>query len=375
MPNKTAFVTGGTGFIGLNLVEHLTQSGWDVVALHRPKSRLMYLQKYPVRLVEGAIEDAASLDRAMPEDVDAVFHVAGDVSLWSGHKQRQWRTNVEGTRNMVATALAKRSRKFVHTSSTAVYGIPAEQFDETSPKLGKDSFNYQHSKAVAEEEVANGVTQGLDAVFLNPANVIGRYDWGTWSRFIRLAANGQLLRIPPGRACYADVGAVVRAHHAAAEKGRTGHNYILGGSEASYRRDRADGGQIARPTDHQYRRRPPAGIARRWPRLGMDVDDHRERATDFRGIGGNREREHHLSKRQGHPRTRLSARVARNHVQGLHRLDDRRGSHSPADSCSITGRPRREIGKRLNIRPIMRSYMRGGMSRLKRTLNPSRPGK
>src|SRR5262245_43961190 len=107
MPKNTAFVTGGTGFIGLNLVEHLTQLGWDVIALQRPKSRLTYLQKYPVRLVEGAIEDKASLDRAMPENVDAVFHVAGDVSLWSSHKQRQWRTNVEGTRNMVATALAK----------------------------------------------------------------------------------------------------------------------------------------------------------------------------------------------------------------------------------------------------------------------------
>ncbi len=57
MPNRTAFVTGGTGFIGLNLVEHLTQSGWDVVALHRPNSKLTYLQKYPVRLVEGAIEE------------------------------------------------------------------------------------------------------------------------------------------------------------------------------------------------------------------------------------------------------------------------------------------------------------------------------
>jgi dihydroflavonol-4-reductase len=234
MPNKIAFVTGGTGFIGLNLVEHLTQSGWDVVALHRPNSRLTHLQKYPVRLVEGAIEDAASLERAMPEDVDAVFHVAGDVSLWSGHKQRQWQTNVEGTRNMVATALARRSRKFVHTSSTAVYGIPPKPFDETSPKLGKDSFNYQHSKTAAEEEVAKGIAQGLDAVFLNPANVIGRYDWSTWSQFIRLAANRQLPRIPPGRACYADVRAVVRAHLAAAEMGRTGHNYILGGTEASY---------------------------------------------------------------------------------------------------------------------------------------------
>jgi len=135
---------------------------------------------------------------------------------------------------MVATALAKRARKFVHTSSTAVYGVQTEPFDETAPKLGKDSFNYQNSKAVAEEEVSKGIAQGLDAVFLNPANVIGRYDWSTWSQFIRLAANRQLFRIPPGRARYADVGAVVRAHLAAAEKGRTGHNYILGGPEASY---------------------------------------------------------------------------------------------------------------------------------------------
>lgn len=234
MPNKTAFVTGGTGFVGLNLVEQLTQSGWDVVALHRASSRLTHLQNYPVRLVEGEIEDKASLERAMPEHVDAVFHVAGDVSLWSGHKQRQWRTNVVGTRNMVATALTKRCKKFVHTSSTAVYGTPAEPFDETSPKLGKDGFSYQDSKAVAEEEVAKGIAQGLDAVILNPANVIGRYDWGTWSQFIRLAANRKLFRIPPGRACYADVGAVVRAHLAAVEKGRTGENYILGGPEASY---------------------------------------------------------------------------------------------------------------------------------------------
>ena len=234
MRNKTAFVTGGTGFIGLNLVEHLTQSGWDVVALHRPSSRLTHLRNYPVRLVEGSIEDKASLERAMPGNVDVVFHVAGDVSQWSSHKERQWRTNVEGTRNLVATALAKRTRKFVHTSSTAAYGFQTELFDETAPKLGRNSFNYQHSKAMAEEEVARGVAQGLDAVILNPANVIGRYDWGTWSQFIRLAADKRLFRVPPGSACYCDVGAVVRAHVAAVERGQTGHNYLLGGDVASY---------------------------------------------------------------------------------------------------------------------------------------------
>jgi nucleoside-diphosphate-sugar epimerase len=232
--SKKAFLTGGSGFIGSNLVELLVQSGWEVTALHRANSRLTHLQKYPVRLVEGTIEDASSLERAMPEEVDAVFHVAADVSLWSGHKERQWRTNVVGTRNMVAAALLKRSRRFVHTSSTAVYGTPSQPFDETFRKVGKSKFNYQFSKAMAEVEVTKGIEQGLDAVLLNPAHVIGRYDWGTWSTFIRLAAKRQLLRIPPGRACFADVGAVVQAHVAAVERGRTGHNYILGGPEASY---------------------------------------------------------------------------------------------------------------------------------------------
>ena len=146
MPNKTAFVTGGTGFIGVNLIEHLSRSGWDVVALHRPDSRLTQLKKHPMRLVEGEIEDADSLERAMPEDLDAVFHVAGDVSLWSGHRERQWRTNVEGTRNMVAAALAKRAKKFIHTSTVSVYGMQTEPFDETAPKLGRDSFYYQTIK-------------------------------------------------------------------------------------------------------------------------------------------------------------------------------------------------------------------------------------
>jgi dihydroflavonol-4-reductase len=234
MPNRTAFVTGGTGFIGLNLVEHLSRAGWDVVALHRPTSRLNQLKKYPICLVQGEIEEAASLERAMPQDVDAVFHVAGDVSLWSGHSERQWRTNVEGTRNTVAVALKKRAKKFIHTSTVSVYGMQTEPFDETAPKLGRDSFYYQRSKTAAEDEVAKGIDQGLDAVFLNPANVIGPYDWSTWSKFIRLAANRQLFRIPPGRACYAEVSEVVRAHVAAVDKGRTGHNYLLGGPDASY---------------------------------------------------------------------------------------------------------------------------------------------
>ena len=309
MPNKTAFVTGGTGFIGLNLVEHLVESGWDVTALHRPKSDLTYLEKYPLRLVEGMIEDADSLERAMPDNLDAVFHVAGDTSMWSRHKHRQWRTNVEGTRNMVMKALAKRSKKFIHTSTSGVYGIAREPFDETAPKLGKGSFSYQRSKTMAEEEVAKGIALGLDAVMLNPANVIGRYDRSSWSQFIRMAANRQLPLIPPGSACFCDIGAVVRAHVAALEKGRTGHNYLLGGPEASYREIvRIVGQLLGQPTNKWVAR--PSGFRLAGRALGSLSRVSGKEPMIAPEIGRTPQCKYYLPKRQGNPRTRLSARPA-----------------------------------------------------------------
>jgi nucleoside-diphosphate-sugar epimerase len=185
---RTAFVTGATGFLGLNLVGELTTLGWTVLALHRAQSNLTCLKGFPVRLVEGSIEDAASLERALPEGVDVVFHVAGDVSFWAQNNARQTRTNVEGTRNVVAAALLRGVKRLVHTSTTGVYGLPTQPFDETAPHLGKHSwFHYQHTKALAEEEVRLGISRGLDAVLLNPANIIGPYDLHNWSRLIRLA--------------------------------------------------------------------------------------------------------------------------------------------------------------------------------------------
>ncbi len=231
---RTAFVTGATGFLGLNLVEQLTGLGWQVVALHRPTSNLTYLKRFPVRLVEGTIEDAAALERALPDGVDVIFHSAADVSFWSRHNDRQTRTNVDGTRNVVAAALKHGVKKFVHTSSTSVYGFPEVAFDETAPHLGKQSFNYQRTKALAEEEVRLGIGRGLDAVLLNPANVVGRYDAHNWSRLIRLAAQGKLPRVPSGRASFCHAAEVARAHIAAVERGRTGENYILGGADATY---------------------------------------------------------------------------------------------------------------------------------------------
>ena len=231
---KTAFVSGATGFLGLNLVRLLTEQGWAVTALHRPSSNLTYLKRFPVTLAEGQIEEAASLERAIPDGLDAVFHVAGDVSFWSGNRARQLKTNVEGTRNMAAVARRKGARRFVHTSSIAVYGTPGA-FDEASAHLGKSSpIGYLHSKALAEEEVQKAIAEGLDAVILNPANIVGPYDLSNWSRLFRLVSEGRLPGIPPGRAPFCHVAEVAKAHLTAFERGRTGENYILAGTEASH---------------------------------------------------------------------------------------------------------------------------------------------
>ena len=228
-------MTGATGFLGLNIVEHLTEQGWAVTALHRPTSNLTYLKQFPVTLTVGEIEEAASVKQAMPEKLDAVFHVAGDVSFWSGDRARQTRTNVDGTRNVVQAALGKGAKRFLHTSSIAVYGLQRHPFDETTPHGGKASWiNYLLTKALAEEEVRIAIGQGLDAVFLNPANIVGHYDAANWGRVFNLVAEDKLPGIPPGEAPFCHAVEVARAHLTAFERGRTGENYILAGTQATY---------------------------------------------------------------------------------------------------------------------------------------------
>ena len=132
---KTAFVTGATGFLGVNLVALLRAEGWRVVAIHRPASRLAELRDLGVELVPGAIDDPSSLERAMPEGVDAVFHVAGNTSVWSRNDAAQTRDNVEGTRNVAAAALARGARRMVHTSSVTVYGLGDFRATEETPPV------------------------------------------------------------------------------------------------------------------------------------------------------------------------------------------------------------------------------------------------
>ena len=227
---RTAFVTGATGFVGTNLVSALLAQQWRVLALVRNPERIAYLSRFPVELVEGDLDDATQLAKRIPAQCDAVFHVAGDTSLWPPHRARQYRTNVLGTRHMVQAALQQQVRRFIHTSSISAFGERDDVVDELSaPRGTESSIHYYQTKALAEQEVRAGIRMGLPAVLINPCHILGPYDSGNWARLFRLLKRGELPGIPPGTGMFCDVREVARAHLAAVDNGRLGINYFLGG--------------------------------------------------------------------------------------------------------------------------------------------------
>ena len=230
-----AFVTGATGFLGTNLVEQLCQQGWNTTALHRAQSNVQALHKFGVTGVVGDLTDGDSVLRAMPENVDAVFHVAANTSTWQPHHAQQTRENVIGTRHVCAAALARNAKRLVHISSIAAYGLRDDVITEESAQLGGQApINYYRTKAAAEQEVRLAVARGLHAVIVNPSHIVGPHDRHNWARIFRLIKAGKLPGIPPGQGSFCYAPEVAKTLIAAAEKGRVGANYLLGGTEASF---------------------------------------------------------------------------------------------------------------------------------------------
>jgi len=233
---KKAFVTGATGFVGLNLIEILVSEGWDVTALHLPGEDLTYLSRFDVKPVAGDILDYPGLLNVMPKDRDAVFHLAGDTTTWPKLAERQYNINVVGTANVCRAAMERAADRLVVTSSSSAYGCHDERFDESTPSNALTcGIHYHKTKYLAELEVKRLVNDGLDAVIINPCNIIGPYDTVNWSQLIINVIKNNLPGAPPGVGTFAHVKDVARAHVAAVESGRTGENYLLGGVEAGFK--------------------------------------------------------------------------------------------------------------------------------------------
>ena len=231
---RTAFVTGGTGFVGLNLVQRLKAEGWDVTALHRASSDLTYLKRFQPGLVVGEITDRASLETAIPKGTDTLFHVAGNTNMWRRRNAEQTRDNVDGTHNVVEAAISRGVRRLIVTSSISAYGGVSGAVTEETPSLAsKSRVNYELTKWKAQEIARAATSRGLEVVIMQPGAIMGAYDIGTWSRMFLLVRDGKLPGVPPANLTFAHVSEVVGAHIAAADRGTNGGQYILGGENRS----------------------------------------------------------------------------------------------------------------------------------------------
>ena len=233
----TILITGGTGLIGSHLVERLVADGHQVRVLVRPSSQRGELADLPVEWVNGDLLDASSLQAAM-QGVEQVYHLAAAMDDW-GPWELFYQTNVTGTENVCAAALAAGVRRLVYTSSIAATGL------EDYPRLKDESFPYvdpykkgQHpycaTKALAEQVVRRfHDDDGLPAVILRPTYVYGPREHKVGPYIVaRVVRRG--LRLLPGNGRnwhhWVYVGDLVRALVLAAQPGApTGRPYLIGG--------------------------------------------------------------------------------------------------------------------------------------------------
>ena len=236
----TTLVTGATGFVGSAVLRALIRRGEPVRALVRPSSSLRLLEGLPVQIVTGDLDEPASCRGAL-RGCDALFHVAADYRLWVPQPEPMYRTNVDGTRELLLAGAEAGVKRIVYTSSVATLGLRADRLpsDETTPATLADMIgHYKRSKFLAEQAVRELVAgSGLPAVIVNPSAPVGPADARPTptGRVVLEAARGRIPAFVDTGLNLVHVDDVAEGHLLAFEHGRIGERYILGGDNLSLR--------------------------------------------------------------------------------------------------------------------------------------------
>ena len=222
-------VTGASGFLGWHIARVLTERGHRVRALCRPASQLRELD---VERVTGDLRDPDSLRRAV-EGCEIVFHVAADYRLWSKHPGELYSSNVEGTRNILDAAARAKVERIVYTSTVGCIGMPeGRSGDEQTPVSFADmAGHYKRSKWLAEQVALEKSAAGLPVVIVNPTAPVGDHDWKPTptGKIITDFLRDKLPAFVDTGLNLVDARDTAMGHLLAAEKGRPGERYILGG--------------------------------------------------------------------------------------------------------------------------------------------------
>jgi len=180
----------------------------------------------------GDLRDAGSLDRAVA-GCERVFHVAADYRLWARDPQELYGSNVEGTRNLLEAARKHGVERFVYTSTVGCIGVPRGGLgDETVPvTLEEMSGAYKRSKFLAERLALEFAESGLPVVVVNPTAPVGDHDVKPTptGKIVLDFLKGAMPAFIDTGLNLVDVRDTAAAHLLAAERGRPGERYIVGG--------------------------------------------------------------------------------------------------------------------------------------------------
>jgi dihydroflavonol-4-reductase len=234
---KRVCVTGGTGLLGYQIVRRLLALGAQVRVLALPpRDDHPVVHRPELETAFGDVRDPMLVRRAVV-DCDVIFHTAGVVAVWGPALARVYDVQVAGTRNVLASA--PEGTRVVHTSSVVTVGAAKDKvpLDEDSPfRLDRLGVDYVHAKRAAEQLALEAADEGRDVVVTNPAYLIGPEDHerSVMGRFCKRFWRGQVPLAPPGGFNLVDVRDVARGHLLAAERGRPGRRYILGGENRTF---------------------------------------------------------------------------------------------------------------------------------------------
>ena len=225
---KPVLVTGASGFLGWHVARLLLERGDKVRALVRPSSRV---EELPVERAEGDLRDPDSLARAVA-GCGIVYHVAADYRLWAKDPGELYRSNVDGTRNLLEAARRAGVERVVYTSTVGSIGIPQGGIgDEAAPVSLRDmTGHYKRSKFLAEEVALEFAQAGLPVVIVNPTAPIGDHDFKPTptGRMVLDFLNGDMPAFIDTGLNVVDARDTAMGHLQACERGIPGQRYILG---------------------------------------------------------------------------------------------------------------------------------------------------
>lgn len=227
MEYEKIFITGSTGVVGKPLLQKLADKGHKVYALSRSKSSNNEIEKIGVNPINGDLFDDTLQDRLSKLDIDAIFHVAGVNEMCSKNPSHMFRTNIDGTKSMLALGNYLKIKKFVYTSSAVTLGEKHGTVgSESSQHRGSFLSKYEESKYLAEIE-AFRYKKDFEFVSINPSSVQGP---GRVSGTAKLLISTLKKKYPPlikNNISIIDIDDCTEGHYMGLLNGKDNERYVL----------------------------------------------------------------------------------------------------------------------------------------------------